>query len=100
MADNENEFITGIVPLSNELAEHDPQDGASQGETSQAQGKRKRHVRPKKKKIRSVHSLMNDVTMQPGPSSSDSEDGDGNGAGDVSEGSSDSDKSHGVFESD
>lgn len=56
------------------------------------------HLR--KKKIKSVHSLMNDVTMQLGPSSSDSEDGDGNGAGDVSVGSFDSGKSHGVSESD
>ncbi len=57
-------------------------------------------MRLRKKKIKSVHSLMNDVTMQLGPSSSDSEDGDGNGAGDVSVGSFDSDKSHGVSESD
>uniref|UniRef100_I1PB17 DWNN domain-containing protein n=1 Tax=Oryza glaberrima TaxID=4538 RepID=I1PB17_ORYGL len=34
VSNDENEFITGIVPFSNELAEDDPQDGASQGESS------------------------------------------------------------------
>lgn len=66
MADNGNEFITGIASLPSELPEQVPQDGVSRGEsTSQAQPKRKRHVHPKKKKIRSLQYFMCDVSLQP-----------------------------------
>ncbi|XP_062224440.1 uncharacterized protein LOC133922955 [Phragmites australis] len=99
MGDDENEFITGIVALPNELAEQSSEDGPSQGEsTSQAQvqAKRKRPVHPRKKKqkIRSLQSLLHDNSVQ--QSSSDSEDGDG----DVSMQSSDSDKSPCASDSD
>ena len=95
LADYENEFITGIVPLQDDLdnqSPHESQDAAPQEDsTSQAQAKRKRHapVRPrrKKQKIRSLHSLMRDHSVQ--QSSSDSEDV----HGDISMRSSDSDKS-------
>jgi hypothetical protein len=90
VADNGNEFITGISSLPSEILEQVPQDGASHEETtSQAAPKRKRPVRPKKKKIRTLQSLMRDVSMQPATSSSDSEDGDG----DVAMQSSNDDKS-------
>jgi hypothetical protein len=89
--DDENEFITGIIASPNEVAEESPKDGPSQGEsTSQAQvqAKRKRHVPSRKKrKVRSLQSLMHDTPVQ--QSSSDSEDGDGN----VTMESSESDKS-------
>ena len=94
VSDNDNEFITGIVPLPSEFPEHGPQDRASQGESTsqaQAQAKRKRPVRPRKKKIRSLQSLMRDVSVELGPSSSESEDDDGDG--DASMQSSDVDKS-------
>jgi len=95
LADYENEFITGIVPSQDDLdnqSPHESQDAAPQEDsTSQAQAKRKRHapVRPrrKKQKIRSLHSLMRDHSVQ--QSSSDSEDV----HGDISMRSSDSDKS-------
>lgn len=95
LADYENEFITGIVPSQDDLdnqSPHESQDAAPQEDsTSQAQAKRKRHapVRPrrKKQKIRSLHSLMCDHSVQ--QSSSDSEDV----HGDISMRSSDSDKS-------
>ena len=95
LADYENEFITGIVPSQDDLdnqSPHESQDAAPQEDsTSQAQEKRKRHapVRPrrKKQKIRSLHSLMRDHSVQ--QSSSDSEDV----HGDISMRSSDSDKS-------
>jgi len=95
LADYENEFITGIVPSQDDLdnqSPHESQDAAPQEDsTSQAQAKRKRHapVRPrrKKQKIRSLHSLMRDHSVQ--QSSSDSKDV----HGDISMRSSDSDKS-------
>ena len=95
LADYENEFITGIVPSQDDLdnqSPHESQDAAPQEDsTSQAQAKRKRHapVRPrrKKQKIRSLHSLMRDHSVQ--QSLSDSEDV----HGDISMRSSDSDKS-------
>lgn len=87
LADNGNEFITGIASLPSELPEQVPQDGASQGEsTPQAQPKRKRPMRPKKK-TRTLQSLMRGASVQ-SASSSDSEDGDGDVAM-----QSDSDKS-------
>ena len=95
LADYENEFITGILPSQDDIdnqSPHESQDAAPQEDsTSQAQAKRKRHapVRPrrKKQKIRSLHSLMRDHSVQ--QSSSDSEDV----HGDISMRSSDSDKS-------
>ena len=95
LADYENEFITGIVPSQDDLdnqSPHESQDAAPQEDsTSQAQAKRKRHApvhpRRKKQKIRSLHSLMRDHSVQ--QSSSDSEDV----HGDISMRSSDSDKS-------
>lgn len=95
LADYENEFITGIVPSQDDLdnqSPHESQDAAPQEDsTSQAQAKRKRHapVRPrrKKQKIRSLHSLMRDHSVQ--QSLSDSEDV----HSDISMRSSDSDKS-------
>jgi len=95
LADYENEFITGIVPSQDDLdnqSPHESQDAAPQEDsTSQAQAKRKRHApvhpRRKKQKIRSLHSLMCDHSVQ--QSSSDSEDVHGN----ISMRSSDSDKS-------
>ena len=95
LADYENEFITGIVPSQDDLdnqSPHESQDAAPQEDsTSQAQAKRKRHApvhpRRKKQKIRSLHSLMCDHSVQ--QSSSDSEDV----HGDISMRSSDSDKS-------
>lgn len=95
LADYENEFITGIVPSQDDLdnqSPHESQDAAPQEDsTSQAQEKRKRHApvhpRRKKQKIRSLHSLMCDHSVQ--QSSSDSEDV----HGDISMRSSDSDKS-------
>ncbi|PWZ40253.1 hypothetical protein Zm00014a_008090 [Zea mays] len=64
VGDDDNEFITGIVPLPNDVVEP-AQDGRSQGEqTSQAQvqvqAKRKRSMKPRKK-LRSLQSLMRDV---------------------------------------
>jgi len=52
-ADNDNEFITGAVYVPSEHAEPEPQHGASHGQesASQAQGKRKRPVHRRKKKL-------------------------------------------------
>ena len=95
LGDEENEFITGIVPSPDVVDVQEPsqnvvpvqaQDGAP---TSQA--KRKRHVpvhpKKKKQKIRSLQSLLRDVAVQQSESSSDSENGDA----DVAMRSSDSD---------
>ena len=95
LANYENEFITGILPSQDDIdnqSPHESQDAAPQEDsTSQAQEKRKRHApvhpRRKKQKIRSLHSLMCDHSVQ--QSSSDSEDV----HGDISMRSSDSDKS-------
>lgn len=90
VGDDHNEFITGLVP--NPIIEQvvEAQDGASQGEepTPQVQAKRKRPVRPRKKKLRSLQSLLRDKPRT--SSSSESEDGDG----DILMQSSDSDNSH------
>ncbi|ONM34283.1 hAT transposon superfamily protein [Zea mays] len=97
VGDDENEFITGIVPLPNDVVEP-AQDGRSHEEqTSQAQvqvqAKRKRSMKPRKK-LRSLQSLMRDVQVQVQQSSSDSEDGD------IAMESSESDKSPHAFDSD
>jgi hypothetical protein len=97
VGDDENEFITGIVPLPNDVVEP-AQDGRSQEEqTSQAQvqvqAKRKRSMKPRKK-LRSPQSLMCDVQVQVQQSSSDLEDGD------IAMESSESDKSPHAFDSD
>lgn len=72
MADDDNEFITGIVPPSSEIEEQCAPPASSLG--PQAKRKRPRHP---KKKVRSLQSLMRDVAVQPATSSSDSEDEDG-----------------------
>ena len=100
-ADDDNEFITGAIYAPSELAEREPQHGAPQGQESisQAQGKRKRPVHRRKKKVRSLESLIHQVSVQsgvPGALSSDSEDG----YGDTQMHSSDSDKSFGASDSD
>ena len=95
LGDEENEFITGIVPSLDVVDVQEPsqnvvpvqaQDGAP---TSQAKIKRHVPVHPKKKKqkIRSLQSLLRDVAVQQSESSSDSEDG----GADVAMRSSDSD---------
>ena len=83
------------------MLNREPQHGASHGQesASQAQGKRKRPVHRRKKKVRSLESLIHQVSVQsgvPGALSSDSEDGDG----DTQMHSSDSDKSPGASDSD
>ena len=100
-ADNDNEFIMGAVYVPSEHVEPEPQHGASHGQesASQAQGKRKRPVHRRKKKVRSLESLIHQVSLQsglPGALSSDSEDGDS----DTQMHSSDSDKSPGASDSD
>jgi len=76
VADDDNEFITGITPLSSEMEQqqctqeshkHTPQQ-------AQPQAKRKRPVHPKKRKVRSLQSLMRNGPVQPEAPSSDSED--------------------------
>ncbi|KAJ1274582.1 hypothetical protein BS78_05G072800, partial [Paspalum vaginatum] len=79
LEDDANEFITGIVPDANAEQEegHDgTQDGGSHGPSMpQAQAKRKRPVRPRRKKIRSLQSLMHDdLHAAISASSSESED--------------------------
>jgi hypothetical protein len=57
LEDEENEFITGIVPEDNvEVQQAQPEASTSQ---AQAQGKRHAHIRKKRKK--SMHSLLNSV---------------------------------------
>ncbi|ONM18684.1 hAT transposon superfamily protein [Zea mays] len=87
LEDDANEFITGLVPNAN--SDKDEEHGGAQvGETihesqlSQPQPKRKRLVRPRKKKIRSLHSLLyGGLENEAVASSSESED---NGDGDIS----------------
>ena len=58
VADGDNEFITGIMPLPSEMEQqcaqesqqHTPQQAEAEAQT---QAKRKRPVRPKKRKVRS-----------------------------------------------
>ena len=76
VADGDNEFITGIMPLPSEMEQqcaqesqqHTPQQAEAEAQT---QAKRKRSVRPKKRKVRSLQSLMRNGPMQPEASSSD-----------------------------
>jgi hypothetical protein len=87
LEDDANEFITGLVPNAN--SDKDEEHGGAQvGATihepqlSQPQPKRKRLVRPRKKKIRSLHSLLyGGLENEAVASSSESED---NGDGDIS----------------
>jgi len=79
VVDGDNEFITGIMPLPSEMeqqcAQESQQHTPQQAETeAQTQAKRKRPVRPKKRKVRSLQSLMRNGPVQPEASSSDSED--------------------------
>ena len=76
VADDDNEFITGITPLPSEMEQqqctqeshkHTPQQ-------AQPQAKRKRPMHPKKRKVRSMQSLMRNGPVQPEAPSSDSED--------------------------
>jgi hypothetical protein len=60
--DVENEFITGIVPEENGQGEQEQPDTFTQEpetSTSQARGKRHAHIRKKRKK--SMHSLLHSV---------------------------------------
>ena len=70
--DDENEFITGIVPKAQQ---EQPDTHEPEASTSQAQGKRRAHARKKRKK--SVHSLLNcvqeDAVLSDSSSSSASE---------------------------
>lgn len=96
LCDDGNEFITRavVVPIANDEQQ---EDGASQREsTSQPQAKRKRPVRHRKKKIKSLQSLMRDALEQPAASTSSSEYEDGDGNGDISMHSSDPDNSPSV----
>jgi hypothetical protein len=87
LEDDANEFITGLVPNAN--SDKDEEHGGAQvGATihepqlSQPQPKRKRLVRPRKKKIRSLHSLLyGGLENEAAVSSSESKD---NGDGDIS----------------
>jgi len=80
LEDELNEFITGVAPTNaDQEEEHDAaQDGASQ-EPSMAQAqvltKRKRSRQPRKKKLRSLHSIISG-NLEPtvSASSSDSDD--------------------------
>ena len=82
LADNCNEFITGLVPANEEEKEvpESANDGArtsqSQGVSiSQPQAKRKRPVpvRPRKKKLRSLKSLLSDDSEKAAASASSDE---------------------------
>lgn len=61
LEDDENEFITGIVPEPNWQVQQEPENVTEEPETStsQAQGNRNAHIRKKRKK--SIHSLLNSV---------------------------------------
>ena len=76
LLDNGNEFITGVVPPDNE----DQESGDRAAAETQPQSKRKRIVQPRKKKIRSIQSLMRNIEqLEASTSSSESEaDEDGN----------------------
>ena len=70
LLDNGNEFITGVVPPDNE----DQESGDRAAAETQPQSKRKRIVQPRKKKIRSIQSLMrNTEQLEASTSSSESE---------------------------
>ncbi|KAM0885564.1 hypothetical protein ACQ4PT_030256 [Festuca glaucescens] len=59
LEDEENEFITGIVPEDNVPVEQEQPDIEPEASTSQAQSVRHAHVRKKRKK--SIHALLNAV---------------------------------------
>ncbi|KAJ1274052.1 hypothetical protein BS78_05G033600 [Paspalum vaginatum] len=81
LEDDVNEFITGVVPNANADQEEE-QEGAEDGAShepiiSQAQSpaKRKRHVRPRKKKLKSMQSVIfGNLEHATSASSSESED--------------------------
>lgn len=75
LEDEDNEFITGIVPDDN-AGEHLGNEAQAQQETStsQAQGrKRKRPAVANKKRKKSIHSLLNSIEEDPMLCSSSSE---------------------------
>ncbi|CAN6246836.1 unnamed protein product [Urochloa humidicola] len=89
LADGSNEFITGAVPDANDEekeVQESTEDGASASQSkgasiSQHQAKRKRPMRPRKKKLRSLNSIMCNEQDQVEASASSSEsetDEDGN----------------------
>lgn len=62
LEDDGNEFITGIVPEDNWQVQQEQPDNVTEepeASTSQVQGKRHAHIRKKRKK--SMHSLLNCV---------------------------------------
>jgi len=76
VADDDNEFITGITPLPSEMEQQQCAQESQKHTPQQAQpqAKRKRPVHPKKRKVRSLQSLMRNGPVQPEAPSSDSED--------------------------
>lgn len=77
LEDDGNEFITGLATDANaepEGGHEGTQDGGSDAPSiPQAQAKRKRPVRPRRKKIRSLKSLMHADSSQAAISASSSE---------------------------
>nr|XP_025877595.1 uncharacterized protein LOC112937328 [Oryza sativa Japonica Group] len=75
VADGDNEFITGVVPSSSEMDQQCAKE-SQQHTTPQAPApaKRKRPVHTKKRKVRSLQSLMRNAPVHPEAPSSDSED--------------------------
>lgn len=66
VADGDNEFITGVVPSSSEMDQQCAKESAP--------AKRKRPVHAKKRKVRSLQSLMRNAPVHLEAPSSDSED--------------------------
>jgi hypothetical protein len=91
VADGDNEFITGIMPSPSEMEQQQCAQESQQhtSQQAQAQAKRKRPVRSKKRKVRSLQSLMRNGPVQPEAPSFDSEDCDDG----ISMQTTDSDKS-------
>ena len=81
LEDDGNEFITGVVPDEN-VDQDEDQEGAHDEPSpeptiskAQLPAKRKRHGRPRKKKLRSLKSLLSgDLERATCASSSESED--------------------------
>lgn len=74
LEDDDNEFITGFESNANQGEDQEPnaQAVAQGASTSQAKAKRKRLVRPRKKKLRTLRSLMFDNSVQPAAASGSS----------------------------
>lgn len=72
VADGDNEFITGVVPSSSEMDQQCAKE-SQQHTTPQAPAPAKRK-NTKKRKVRSLQSLMRNAPVHPEAPSSDSED--------------------------